>query len=125
MEQIKLNPIEMINRLFNVPENTYLSHVIFDKDVIPEYHIIRESKHDGTMAFTFRVISKALEPIVNMQSYNKATLLEDLSSLKAINYTVGEIELQTEFGMVDLPIGNYPGQTDVVKIPVKCEYIFE
>jgi len=132
---VYLNPVEMINNYFQsgifsfgvnpseLPKNIRLDHINFDKDVIPEYHIIRESTHDGTMIFTSQLIAEALEPLIKMQSYYKLTAPDDLLLIKEINYTIGEIELKSNYEMKDLKCGRHPGVTNVVSIPVRCEYI--
>lgn len=133
-----LNPIEMINNYFQsgifsfdevdisqLPKSIGLGHINFDKDVIPEYHIIRESTHDGTIIFTSQLIAEALEPLIRMESYYKVSAPEDLSTIKGINYTIGEIELKSVYGMKDLKCGRYPGVTNIVSIPVRCEYILK
>jgi len=131
-----LNPLEMINNYFQsgilsvdgitppeLPKSIRLGHINFDINIIPEYHIIRESTHDGTMLFTSQLIAEVLEPLVNRQGYCKASAPEDLSTIKEINYIIGEIELKSNYGMKDLKYGKYPGVTNVVSIPVRCEYI--
>jgi hypothetical protein len=127
-EIIKLNPkeylIKALKQFNNIEIDFDIPWIKFDKNIEPEYKIIRSCSHDGTMMFTFELIAKVIEPLFKMQSYYIPTKPKNNSKIKEIHYIVGELELKSEFGMVDLPIGRYPGQTDIVTIPVKCEYIY-
>jgi hypothetical protein len=101
-----------------------VEHIQFDKDVVPEYHVIRNITHDGTMMFTQEVLDKALIPLINRTTCCKTSEPEDISKVKWMGYIIGEVELKEEFGMKDLACGRYPGVTDTVTIPVRCVYKF-
>jgi hypothetical protein len=126
---VKFNPkewlISQLKFLNNITHDFDIPWIVFDKDIEPEYRIIRSSSHDGSLLFTEELICEAVEPLLKMTTCYKLTQPEDSSTVKEIHYTVGELELKTEFGMVDLPIGRYPRQTDTVTIPVRCEYIYK
>ena len=124
---MKTNPKEWlkarIKEMNNIDKDFDIPWIKVDSNIKPEYNIIRRCSHDGTLMFTANVIAKALEPLFNMTSCYTKTKPNDASKIKEIRYIVGDLELKSEFGMVDLPIGRYPGQTDTVTIPVRCEYI--
>ena len=126
---MKTNPKEWlkarIKEMNNIDKDFDIPWIKVDSNVEPEYKIIKKSSHDGTLMFTGDIIAKTLEPLFNMTSCYAKTKPSDESKVKAIYYIVGDLELKSEFGMVDLPIGRYPGQTDTVTIPVRCEYIFK
>ena len=127
----KLDPIQLISNILiqNVPEckgrkDVRLGHIKFDKDIVPQYHIIDSSTHDGTLMFTMELINKSLLRLINKKTCYIPTKPADELHVKDIKYTIGEIELKSEFGMKDLKCGRYSGQTDIISIPVSCEYIF-
>lgn len=125
-----LNPTEQIKRLFKVSGHEgelKLPHIEYDSslDVDYDYQIIRESSHDGTMLFTLKVISEALEPLVKMESYcNKDLTEEEVHKVKKIEYTVGNIKLESEYKKVNTKVGEIPVVTNTVYIPVRCKYTY-
>jgi len=130
---VKLNPIEAINEMLkrNQPQvkdhegTIKLSNIEFDKDVIPEYYLIRKSTHDGTMMFTQELLDKTLLCLINRTTCYIPTQPKDASTVKDIKYTIGGITLTYEFGMKDLKCGKCEGVTNTVSIPVRCEYILK
>lgn len=127
---IKLNPIEQIADLFTIEghedKKFVVSHIKYDENLDDNSkQITLKGSHDGTLFFTYKIISEALEPLVNKRLFFKDDISEDeLKKLKDIKYTIGNIEVKSEFGEVNLPAGKFHGQTDTVTIPVQCEYIF-
>ncbi len=115
-----INPLEYLKREFNIVPD----HITYDPNVIAEYEIIRGSKHDGTLIFTYENINRCLEPLIFKRSFCKTTE-PDWSKVKDRRYIVGNIQITSEYKRVDLPCGNFPGQEEVVKIPVRVEYIFK
>jgi hypothetical protein len=85
-----------------------------------QYDIVRQTSHDGTLLFTRELIGKAVENLINKNSYFKDDNIEGVTD---VEYEIGLISLATVFGKVDLPIGKYPGEKQRVRIPVKCNYI--
>lgn len=73
--------------------------------------------------FTNQFICEALIPLIKMTTCFKLTAPKNWLTVKTIKYTIGEIKLKSTFEIVDLPIGKRFGKTDVVTIPVKCEYV--
>lgn len=117
------NPIDMINDLFSLPDE--INHISYDENISPEYTIIRSCSHNGIIYFTYQTIIDALDAIVNMKSCYKKTVPCDLSKIKSIKYTVGRIELESFFVDKELETKDIiNNQTDIVKIPVRCEYVF-
>ncbi|MGG3987443.1 hypothetical protein [Bacillus smithii] len=128
---IKLNPIEQIADLFTIEEHedkkVVVSHIKYDEtlDDNNSKQITLKGSHDGTLFFTYKIIGEALEPLVNKRLYFREDISEeDLKQLKDIEYTIGDIEVKSEFGEVNLPAGKFHGQTDTVTIPVQCKYVF-
>lgn len=123
-----LNPIKEISSILasnGYGENLVVGHIKYDQNVNEDYQyqIIRESTHDGTLLFTQSLIFDGLVNLMNKQSYCKKTLNDDeLSKVKDLNYTIGDIKLESEYG-VKTKFGS--GIRQIVSIPVKVEYIFE
>lgn len=117
----KINPIEYLSRSFSFGDAPR-AHITYDPNVEPQYRIIRGSSHDGTLLFTYENIDRALEPLINMQSYFVPEK-PDPACVSGLEYTIGDIEIQSEYGQVDLPAGRFPGVKETVTIPVRCRHI--
>lgn len=131
MKTTLLNPEEQIQTLFKFPgveiKNFRLGHIIFDESIDNDYdyQVIRSSSHDGTFLFTANLIAEALEPLVNRTTYCKKDLTEDqLKEVIGIDYTIGNIRLESEYGKVTVKSGEIDGVTQTVSIPVRCKYTF-
>lgn len=127
---ILLNPITQIGNLFKVDGyegKVALLHIKYDAklDDDYDYQIIRQSSHDGTLLFTTLVIEEALNPLVRMESYCAKDLTEEeIKQVQSIEYTIGNIKLESEYRRVTTGAGEIPGVTDTVSIPVRCKYTF-
>lgn len=99
-----------------------IPYIVYDKSVKPQYKIIRESTHDGTLLFTQQVIFKAIEPLLKGQSYYKPEEKQFINA-KEIKYIVGDMELKSVFKDIKLHGKTCSGQHDIVTIPVKIEYV--
>lgn len=91
--------------------------VTYDPAMKPQYRIIRQQSHDGTLLFTRELLMNALTPLLLRTSY---FMQEPPGPEMVPHYIVGEIKLLTVFGMVSLPVGEYPGQRERVIIPVRA-----
>jgi hypothetical protein len=115
----KLNPVEQLQRLGWDHE-----HVTFDPTLKRgAYYILRESKHDGTVIFSEELLAKALMLITSQDSYWKGDE-PYWPTLKGIRYRVGWMKVAIVYGMVDLPIGRYPGQRESIRMWVVPEYVY-
>ena len=99
-------------------------HITFNplltKETGAQYEIIRQSVHDGTLIFEKELIGRVMENLVNKSSFCKN---DDMEGFKDIKYEVGLMTIETVFGIVDLPAGRYPGETQTASIPVRCELL--
>jgi hypothetical protein len=127
-----LNPEEQIPHLFKFEgvdiKNFKLGHIKYDESLDDnfDYQIIRTRSHDGTMLFTMQTIGEVLEPLVKKESYCKKDLTEDqLKDVIDIEYTVGNIKIESTHGKVNVPAGEISGITETVSIPVRCKYTFK
>lgn len=98
-------------------------HITFDPNVVPEYRIVRGSRHDGTLVFTYETIARVLAPLVEQHSYFRPTYPADSSRIVSIRYTVGHLRIATVHGKVEIAGGCYPGCRERVTLPVRCEYV--
>jgi hypothetical protein len=127
-----LNPEEQIPRLFKFEgaelKDFRLGHIKYDErlDNDYDYQIIRSSSHDSTLIYTMENISRALEPLVNKTTYCKKDLAEDqLQDILDIEYMVGNIKIESEYGTVEVTAGRISGVIETVSIPVRCKYTFK
>lgn len=127
-KQIVINPIEQISDILaanGYGKNLRLGHIIYDKSINDsyDYQIIRSSKHDGTFIFKLNLIQEVLSPIINKQSYYKANISEEeLNNLADIEYTIGDINIESEYGVT---VKHFTGMRDTVTLPVKVKYSFK
>jgi len=85
-----------------------------------QYDIIRQTTHDGTLIFEKKLIGKTIEDLANKSSFCKIDNQEGVIDRK---YEVGYISIATVFGIVELPIGKYPGEKQRARLPVKCTVV--
>lgn len=85
-----------------------------------QYDIIRSCAHDGTYLFTYELLYDAIKNLLFKTSYYTEDNMDDV---KDVEYEIGLISIATVFQNVDLPCGNYPGEKQRVRIPVKCKLI--
>ncbi len=114
-------------------------HIRYDPDVKKDYYIIRQHRHDGTLYFTYDIIFRALLQLIRRTTFQKAKMKElfpeysadnsrfliDLSDkrVKKMKYIIGNITIVRVFkDSVELPCGNYPGEIERIRIPVKCDW---
>jgi hypothetical protein len=115
----KLNPVEQLQRL-DWPSK----HVTFDPTLKHgTYFVRRGTAHDGTLIFSDELIRRALVEIAKRQGYWKGEE-PDWSKLRGIRYRVGWMKVAIVYGMVDLPIGRYPGQRESIRMWVVPEYVY-
>ena len=106
------------NQLVHLPDFVIVNSLL-TKQNGAQYEIIRKSAHDGTLLFTKELLFRVLEPILTRTSFYK---LEEPTDMNKVRYEVGLITLTTTRhadGMVDLPIGRYPGEIQTVSLPVR------
>lgn len=100
------------------------NHITFNPELTKatgaQYEIIRQTKHDGTLIFEKELIGCVVENLFNKQSFFKG---DNMDGVKDIKYEIGLMTIETTSGIVDLPIGKYPGETQTASIPVRCELI--
>lgn len=95
-------------------------YVKYNPNVDKQYEIIRESRHDGTLIFTKQLILEVMKPVLLQTSY--WTLMgEPQEDVKEIHYEIGDIDLESTYNESGFPFST----TDVMKMPVKCKYIYE
>lgn len=127
-----LNPEELIIHMFKFEgfegSNFKLGHIYYDEkmDNDYDYQIIRQSSHDGTLIFRDQLIAKALKPLVYKETYCIKDITEEqLENVIDIEYTIGNVKLESKYGKVTVGIGGISGVTDTVSIPVRCQYTFK
>jgi len=120
-KQIRTLPPDEALKIFDLEMPDYIAfNPNLTKQTGAQYEIIRHIKHDGTAIFERELIGKIMENLFDKTSFFKG---DNTEGVKDIKYEVGLITIETVFGIVDLPIGRYPGETQTASIPVKCELI--
>lgn len=128
IREILIDPLIRISNLVEMHgKDIKFDHITYDESVNEnyDYQIIRSQGHDGLLYVTDQTVNKALLPLINKTTYCSATIDKDeVSSVKEIKYIIGDIRLESEFGIIETRAGKIRGMTDTVYIPVRCEYIF-
>lgn len=125
--ELLLDPTEYISNIIEdmgYGKGLGVSHIDYDNSINDDfqYHIRKEATHDGTVLFTNRLINESLLRLINKETYCKDTISsQELSKLKDIEYTIGDIKLETNKG-VKTKFG--AGIKQTVNIPVKVKYIY-
>lgn len=120
---IKINPLDFLEKM-----NCYetLNKIRFDKNLEPDVVITGKVSGDGTLAIIdcgiLEIISKAIQESMKNCIINNTDIIKDLDASK-FRWIIGEIEMQRDFGIVDLPAGFYPGEIDTITVPIKCGYL--
>lgn len=112
-----LNTFEMLRRVCGLPHGTKLAHIQYSNSLDREkfdYRIIRESTHDGTLAFEYMLIAEVLKNLINKKSYCKTDYTDDVVD---VSYVVGDMTLTSKYS------GDKVHQT--LSIPVRCNYVRE
>ncbi len=141
---IDISPIELINQIYpdfkkitngstikykalntetNASKTIEIKHEI---DFEPDYYIVKLSTHDGTLYFTNELYKDIIAGIVNGLAYCKSNNPYNYSADfwdYDINYMLGNVYHFRDFGMKDINGHIMHGQTDIMVMPVKVEYI--
>lgn len=80
-----------------------------------QFEVIRTLNHDGTLAFSKEVLSKAIDAILGKTCYYAP---EGYDGVIDRTYIVGDVTITKQFMQVELPIGVVPGVRETVRIPV-------
>jgi hypothetical protein len=86
-----------------------------------DFKVIRETSHDGTLWFTIDRLKDVLLTVLHKTCDKKGRTPPEGTT--DIEYTVGPITIETEYGLQDLPAGRFPGQIDTITMPVVARYV--
>lgn len=103
-----------------------ISNIKYHKDINKnfQYKIIREITHDGTLIFTKNVIIEIFYDLLNCKTIYKPLVDNiDLSSIKDINYTIGDLEIKREKVSKVSDNKKFSGIKEIFELPVYCELI--
>lgn len=115
----RYNPIELLK-----DAGLDYQHVTFDpKLTLGDYSIRMGQSHDGTCAFTHQMFYIAIERLALRRTYFKKDDPVDWPNVKEILYRVGWMRYCAVYKIVDLPIGNYPGMQERIRIPIIAKLI--
>lgn len=115
----RLNPVEELKRLGWPHE-----HVTFDPALSRgRYYIRRASAHDGTLIFHVELLARTLIDVAFQGSYCTRDDV-DFARLRGVRYRVGWLRNCAVIGMVDLPVGRYPGEREAMRMQVVPEYVY-
>lgn len=126
----KINPVEFVKGNYNFN----LLSLVADPDKInitveydntltkrnSDYCIRRQQSHDGTLLFTYGLILSPINLVLSGQSCCKKYENADLSEVKGVHYTIGDMSLITTWK----DDGKGLRQRERVSLPVKMQYIY-
>lgn len=103
-----------------------ISNIKYDKDVNKnfQYKIIREITYDGTIIFAKHVITRIFYDLLQCKTIYKPLVDNiDLSSIKGINYTIGDLKIKSEKVSKISDNKSFPGIKEIFELPIYCELI--
>ena len=103
-----------------------ISNIKYHKDINKkfQYKIIREITHDGTLIFTKQTIFEIFYDLICCKTIYKPLVDNiDLSSIKDINYTIGDLEIKREKVSKVSDNKKFSGIKEIFELPVYCELI--
>lgn len=107
----------MVNPAVPLPDYVTYDPALKDGD----FKVIRKTSHDGTLWFTMDRLKDVLLTVLHKTCAKKGQTPPEGAT--DIEYTVGPITIETEYGLQDLPAGRFPGQTDTITMPVVARYV--
>ena len=127
----KINPVEFIKNnynsdLLNLSEDSdeISITIAYDKTLtkkLSDYCIRRQMSHDGTsLLFTYGLILQPINMVVLGESCHRRYENVDLSKVKGVHYTIGDMSLITTWK----DDGKGLRQRERVSLPVKMQYIY-
>ena len=103
-----------------------ISNIKYHKDINKnfQYKIIREITYDGTIIFVKHVITEIFYDLLYCKTIYKPLVNNiDLSSIKGINYTIGDLEIKREKVSKVSDNKKFSGIKEIFELPVYCELI--
>lgn len=96
--------------------------VTYDPDMKDgDFKVVRSISHDGTLYFIADRLKDVLLTVLHKTCAKKGQEVSE--GCDDIEYVVGPITIETEYGPQNLPCGRFPGQRDVITMPVRARYI--
>lgn len=93
--------------------------IFFNPNMKPQYRIKRQSNNDGTRIFSWQLLNLAFKPLFDRQSFYKPNGEPTLDEMLKRKYEIGYVKHFWVYCNVKLPVGIYPGQKEVIVIPVR------
>ena len=108
-------------------DDLVLQHIAYDQSVNEEfqYKIIRTITHDGTLIFTYDLLLKIFEEILNKKTQYKPSLENiNLDDIEDIHYTIGDVYYESIYD-VKAKGKNFPMMETTLTIPIKSTLIMK
>ena len=103
-----------------------LGHITTDASVgmrNSDFYRCKGSTHDGTLLFTWEIMSRLLAPLVYRESF-PVSRPPDWPRLKEIKYTIGLCRQAVVSGRFDINGTMMWGQRERMRLPVRVEYVY-
>ena len=111
--------INVENELNNNGKKTINIKIKYLNDFVPDYFIGRKISHDGTLYFLYQEMKDIFRLLLTGTSYHAREKFDIESD---IIYTISDLLWYSEH-IDKVPGKNFPGQTDMFMLPVKCKFI--
>ena len=125
-EFIALGRKELLRRCnIEYKDDLKIKHICYDRNINKkfQYKMIRQTVHDGTLAFTIDAIIEMFYELAECKTQYKPLIDKvDLTKIVNINYTIGDLKIKHE--RVTTSKG-FPGVREVFELPIYCELALE
>jgi hypothetical protein len=122
MQRGYFNPLEFLEEEFGV----IAPHITYDPNMHPQYRIIRGSTHDGTWTFSRELVLNVMMNLLNQETFFLGDPeVPDYGRRHGYDYTVGHCRRAVLYGIVDLPVGRYPGVKERLCLPVRSKIRYD
>jgi hypothetical protein len=109
-------------------QGKFLLNIEYNTEADFEYFTMESSTHDGTLLFVVEVIQKIVDKVLRLGTYptnnTPKDIVENLCNYN-YKYIVGDIIVHRDFGMKNINGHNWQGETDIVVLPIKFEYVLK
>lgn len=111
------NPLDVIRHIWPVVS---VAHMTYVPGLDDGYELTRSVTHDGTLFFIMEAEANLLAAIVLGMSHAPETSFWEHKN--DCRYEVGDLVTTTKTGIVEVGCGKVHGQTDEMRLRVRCSY---
>ena len=131
----KISPIDVIdfiikqNKCGNEPldkDKKYtFSNIKYNKNLKGNYTIKKCIYSDGTFLHEFDLIIDVILTVINCKIHDGTIYKEQIDKLKFLEYTIGDLQIENEYGDFNIKDKPWLKLKVTVSLPVSCKYYYD